>query len=346
MVDALPSSAGTDISAVIVPDFSGPRGLVFEARTLFFLASWLEAQAAGGTNRCRAHVCGIGEPPASVRRLAAQAGVSWSVHEPLLPDYGGFANKLRGLEAPVAGGRVLLLDADVLVLGALDALHEIEADLAAAPAGKPQVPEEQWQLIYTGLGLPMPAERMASSYGELGVPVGTGTLRYQPQPAEAQSMLPYYNSGSVLVRRGSELRAVWEDCLRRIPAIFQGRNVVPADAVTSGDQVALAVAVQRLREQGTIFELLPRAFNTRLIHFRGGARVGSVRLLHAPGFAGTVSAREELVPAVEQYVARWSEAIREGQSADSAARDQDIEQAREILRHLWERWVREAWEDA
>ena len=319
MVDALPDPSDAEITAVIVPDFTGPRGLVFEARALFFLASWLRAKAAGGTARCQAHVRCIGEPPESVRRLAAHAGVTWSVHEPLLLEYGGFANKLRGLEVKAVGGRVLLLDADVFVLGALEGLHEIKADVAAAPAGKPQVPENQWRLIYTGLGLPVPSERMASSYGELGVALGSGTLRYLPAAAEAQSMLPYYNSGVLLVRRAGELRAVWENCLRRIPAMFQAKGVAPADAVTSGDQVALAVAVQTLRAQGMSFQILPPVYNTRLIHFRGGARVGSVKLLHAPGFAGEVSAREELEPAVQHYLARWSGAIREGLSDNPVA---------------------------
>jgi hypothetical protein len=333
------------LTAVIVPDFAGPRPLVFEARTLFFLASWAEMFGTRGGTHIRAHVCFVGEPPASVVQLAARIRVGWSVHEPFLPDYGGFANKLRGLEAPVQSDRLLLLDADVLILGALDFLAAMDADLAAAPAGKPHVPEDQWRLIYAALGLAVPAERVVSSYGEFGVPLEREMLRYPQQEQDARSMLPYYNSGSLLVRRECGLREIWADYLRRIPAIFQSRGLPVADAVTGGDQVALAVAIQALRGQGASFELLPHAFNTRLVHFRGGARVGDTAILHAPGFAGAVRERSELAAAVRHYEERWIGAIRQGLREDPVACDHDTGQARAILQNLWHCWVREAWEN-
>jgi hypothetical protein len=267
------------------------------------------------------------------------------VHEPLLVEYGGFANKLRGLEAPFDGGRILLLDADILVLGKLDALAGIDADFAAAAADKPQVPKAQWRLIYAGLQLPLPAERMASVYAEAGGALENVAHPYQGQEAEAGAMLPYYNSGAVLVRRAAELRAVWEDHLRRIPAIFEQESAVAAHAVTNGDQVALATALHALRGRGATFARLPPAFNARLSHFRTGAlRVDTTALLHAPGFAGSVQERCDLGRAVQDYEERWSGAIRQGLSDDPGARDQDLGRGHVILWHLWERWVRKAWE--
>ena len=334
----------TGMNVVIVPDFTPARELVFEARTLFFLASWIEQFREHQTAPFPLHVCCIGEPPDSVRRMAERAKAAVSIHEPVLMEYGGFANKLRGLEMP-ATDRLLLLDADFLVLGELDLLFRIDADIAAAPAGKPQVPTAQWRLIYDGLGLAMPDERMASVYGEHGASLEGVALRYAGQEAEAGAMLPYFNSGSLLVRTDCGLREAWEDHLRRIPAIFNGTQVLAAHAVTNNDQVALATALHALKGRGMSFERLPDEFNARLIHFRTGAlRFGGARLLHATGFAGSVRRRDELIPAIKNFEERWSEAIRQGQSGDSDACDCDVGAARAFLWNLWEHVVRDAWE--
>src|ERR1051325_3921722 len=81
---------------VIVPDFSGKRARAFEARTLLFLASWIEF--AGRARGFPLHVACIGEPPASVRWLVDRCGALISVHEPVGDGLRGSANKLRGLE--------------------------------------------------------------------------------------------------------------------------------------------------------------------------------------------------------------------------------------------------------
>ena len=76
---------------VIVPDFSGKAKTTFEARTLYFLASWLEC--AGKSREFPLHLACIGEPPESVRALAKQCDARISLHAPMGEDVGVFANK-------------------------------------------------------------------------------------------------------------------------------------------------------------------------------------------------------------------------------------------------------------
>lgn len=72
-----------------------------EARALFFLASWLERGCAFPL-----HLACVGEPPSSVRALAAAAGARvWAA-----------ANRREALAGPFQTGRVLLVGAETLVL--------------------------------------------------------------------------------------------------------------------------------------------------------------------------------------------------------------------------------------
>ena len=103
------------LDVVIVPDFSGRAAMLFEARALFFLASWLHVYGGRSMRRRapRLHVCCIGDPPQSVATLAARAGASVECHRPIRE--AGLINKLRGLDVQHRGGRLLLLDVDTLV---------------------------------------------------------------------------------------------------------------------------------------------------------------------------------------------------------------------------------------
>ena len=333
------------MDAVIVPDFTTEFPAVFEARALFFLASWLELFGEIGAGAINPHLACIGEPPESVRRLAARAGAGISVHAPVAGLWGGFANKLRGLEAPGSGERRLLLDADVLVLCGLEGLDEIGADFAAAAAGKPQVPLDLWRQIYATLELPLPTERMASVRGRLGLGVDSVFNPYEGQSDETVAMLPYYNSGVVLARRDRGLREQWEDHLRRIAAMAASDEMfAPFHAVIYGDQVALATSLQALRARGRTFEGLPDEFNARLVHFRAGAmQWEQVRLFHATGFLKGLRERADLPTAVKKYACRWAEAMAEGEVARGEARG-SCEQPGRFLQRLWERWVQPEWE--
>ena len=337
------SAAGRLAEVTVVPDFSGEIVAMFEARTLFFLASWLERYGEGspGEGRPRVHVCCVGEPPGSVRRMAVRAGARLSVHEPMPGFWGGFANKLRGLEDPGGDARVLLLDVDVLVLGGVEVFDGFAADFAAAAAGKPQVPLAKWEVVYTTLGLDMPSERIPSLRGRLGLGVEAVANPYEGQKDEVDAMPPYYNSGIVLLREGCGLRARWEDHMRRLAVLVAERLEMTAHrALMVGDQVGLATALQSLRAEGRTFQPLPDGCHARLVHLRGGAlRWGDIELFHATGFLRELQARGGLAEAVEDYAARWAAAFRAGGGAEA-----DAQQPRRFLWRLWEKWVRPEWE--
>ena len=337
--------SGEALDVVTVPDFGAETALTFEARCLFFLGSWLEQygeNGGGGEVPCL-RLCCIGEPPASVRRLAARAGADVFVREPLPGFWGGFANKLRGLENVAPGRRLLLVDTDVLLLGGLAGLGEIRADFALAAAGKPQVPQETWETIYAALNVPLPAARMSSIRGRLGVGMDTVQHRYEGQGNEAEAMLPYHNSGVLLARGGDGLRALWEAHLHAILHLANPRPDLAANAaLIYGDQAGLATALEALRGQGRTFEPLPDAWHARLVHLRAGAlRWRDIRLFHATGFLRELSTRAGLPEALEKYVRRWTEAMREG--AERGA-EEDGEAPRRFLTKLWERWVQAEWE--
>ena len=334
------------LEVVTVPDFSGEAAGLFEARTLFFLASWLEWRATNpGPAAPALRLCCIGEPPGSVRRLAERAGAEIGVHGPVAGFWGGFANKLRGLEGG-GRGRRLVLDADVLVLGAPDVSDLGGVDFAAAPAGKPQVPQALWERLYAALGVPLPPERIPSLRGRLGLTLEDVSLRYAGQGAEAAAMLPYHNSGVLFVQGDTGgLRACWEAHLHRILQLATtDPEMAPLHALMYGDQVGLATALQALRAQGRTFALLPDDLNVRLVHLRAAAvRWRDIRLFHATGFLRGLHSRDDLPARLDEYAARWSGAMAEGATRDPAAAE-DAGHPRRFLHGLWDRWVRAEWE--
>lgn len=311
------------LDVVTVPDFretAAAAAAVFEARTLFFLASWLERAGPRAREGFTLHLAGIGEAPASVRRLAAQCGASLSRHEPLPLNAGSTANKLRGFDAPARSPRLLLLDSDVLVLGDLgDLPAAVPADaLAASPAGNARVPDATWEAIYDGLGLPCPVERILSIRAELH-------LR-EPAP-----MYPYYNSGVLLLPRSAPLRDAWARDIASIGAMPLGRTA----ALAASDQAGLATALHRLRGAGGVaFQRLPAAYHVCPPHFEGRALpFEEVRLFHAVGFLRGLPGRDAVETEMEAYLARWPGSAADGQRAAT------------FLRGLWTRHVRPALSD-
>ena len=283
-----------------------------------------------------------------MRRLAARAGASVSVHAPLGLVHGGFANKLRGLEAPGQSSHRLLLDADMLVLGPLAGIMGAPpaADFAAAPAGKPQISAACWEEIYAGLGLPVPTTRMACLRAELGLGMDRVHRRYPFQEPEAAAMLPYHNSGALRARRGTALRAVWEEHLGWIGEHFRGRPDAPA-ALTGGDQVGLATALHALAvREGRTFRRLPDEFNVRAPHWQAGARRRrDVRLFHATSLFSGLSHRAGLPAAMDEFTLRWVAGLREGFGGRPLVFRWEAWRAGRFLPRLWRRWVRRAWQD-
>ena len=203
----------------------------------------------------------------------------------------------------------------------------------------PRVPTAHWAEIYAALDVPFPAERIRSVTAELGLSrAGDG---FPPEP-----MPPYFNGGVLLVPPGCPLRERWEDHLRRIPARFAARAAGWPEserrAVIQSDQAALATALASLRAGGWAFSTLPAAAHARRVHFRGGAlRVDDAAVLHAIGmFKGLTDCTVPAVgAALETWLARWQEAIREGRP-DGA--DRECRRAADVVHHLWRAHVEPA----
>ena len=341
-LDQAPAAAtvGT-LDIVTVPDFRPKSAALFEARTLFFLGSWLERAGAYARSAFRLHLACIGEPPGSVRQLAAQCGATISLHEPLQLNDGLTTNKLRGLETVTDGSRLLLLDSDLLVLNDLGGLaNAAPADtFAAAPSCAHRVSDEYWERIYNTLNLPGPAERILSIRAERGL-------------NEASPMYPYYNSGVLLFPPGYDVRNLWERDIASIRSIFlaqaQAKITPPLLAVTASDQAGLATALHRLRLGGMPFCRLPEAFHYRPSHFAGGTLpFDEVRLFHAIHFLRGLKARSEIEPLMEGYIQRWTGEIRSGWRRRGRLRFlwrgwSDANKAAGFLRGVWRRQVQPA----
>ncbi|MDI6772681.1 MAG: hypothetical protein QME77_08850 [bacterium] len=224
------------MDVVTVADFAGPAAKRFELRALLFLGAWMRHQ---GTSRSwPLHLACIGNPPVSVRRLAALAGASVTVHEPAPPPHFATGNKLRGLEVAPTTDRFLLLDTDVLILGDLDPLAQmVGGGIGAGPARFNLLSEPIWRRVFDSVG---------GRY-----PVASGPP-------------PYYNSGVLMAPWSLGLGGVWWEHVRRILQAFS------ADPL-SGDwkwrrhaeQYGLATAIEGFRQQDISVTAIPPAFHAR-----------------------------------------------------------------------------------
>lgn len=266
------------LDVVAVPDFLGEQARVFEARTLLFLASWIEN--AGGASDLSLHLACIGEPPASVRWLARRCDADVSVHEPLDADRGRYSNKLRGLEVRGRGDRVLLVDTDVVVVSDPGGLAEMGQCIAASPVYKPWLPKRYWRTIYPLLDMEPPKERIASALGEL-LREGADEGLSPGQSARLLSMFPYYNGGVLLLPWDCGLRPLWEDHIRKIAAGFHERDK-HWRFLGAGDEVGLATAIELLKRHGVAFKRLPDDHHACWHHVWAGVlRWSDVKLFHA-----------------------------------------------------------------
>lgn len=323
----------------MVPDFSSRAGrAVFEARTLFFLGSWLE-NAGAAARRFPLHLVCIGEPPESVRRLAERGGAAIHVRETLRSGQSVTVNKLRGLELGDGGpGRTLLVDADVFVLGDFSALAaDVPAGIAAAPAGSKWVTEAHWQKIYAELSLPASTERTPALTYELGlVPPDKVLHREHGDTTDLRRVLPYHNTGVLLVPRAGGLRELWAEHHQRVRRLFEPepetrpnglaarllngarrlgtRRRKISHTVTTCDQAAFASAVEVLRGQGMPFQRLPDPYHARWLHCRAGVLgFDEMKIFHATGFLrGWRGGRRALEASVGEYVRDWQENLRLG----------------------------------
>jgi hypothetical protein len=252
---------------ITVPDFSA-NTTVFEARTLVFLASWLEN--AGAAREFPLHLACIGQPPASVRRLAARCGARITTHEPLkLRHDHHVGNKFRGLEITPETDRFLLLDVDIAILSDPSRLAELGDCIAACPDDAPNVAVADWQTIYAAFGLPLP-QTIPPLVCELDLPrYPRRMMGFEAEDGQVEAMLPYYNGGVVFAPWACNLRERWEASILRIASLYDERRET-RKWIHQSDQAALAVTIETLVAEGWAFRRLPDAFNARWQHLYAG----------------------------------------------------------------------------
>jgi hypothetical protein len=251
---------------ITVPDFSGPAVPGFELRALLFLGAWIRHH--GASRSWPLHLACIGEPPASVRRLAGMAGASVTVHPPMPAPFPETANKLRGLEIAPSSDRFLLLDTDTVVLKDLAPMARAVGDgIGVGPATFNHLPEPLWRRIYELVGVPYPgptgtcwhAQWDLSAHRPISPPALEQCLR----------MPPYYNSGVVMAPWSLHLGRLWKEHIERI---VRGLDSAPVPAGTKwvrhSDQHGLATATEALRREGARVVTLPLPYQARppLLH--------------------------------------------------------------------------------
>lgn len=335
-----PSCTDKVLDVVTVPDFQPAVAAKFEARTLFFLASWLERAGAYARAAFHLHLVCIGEPPRSVRGLAELCGAEISVHPPWRINRGHSSNKLRGLAATRRSGRLLLVDCDLLVLGDLADLPEaVPAHaFASAPADRCRISDAYWEIIYDALKLPRPTARVLDLHAELGL-------------EEARPMYPYSNAGILLLGHPADLLGLWEHDIAAIHALFReqaaARWTLELNPVTASDQAGLATALHRLALAGRLVCRLPDRFHYRPTHFAGGALpFAEIRLYHAIEFFRGLKVRTKIEEEMEAYIQKWTAEIHAGwarkATPDPEREQSEADHAASFLRDLWRQHVKPA----
>ena len=246
-------SAGA-VDVVVVPDFAGSGRRLFEARTLLFLGSWLEH--AGASRAWPLHLACIGEPPPGVAALAERCGARVSRHPEFTVRGQRYLNKLRGLEVESSTGRILLLDADTLVLGDLAPAAGLGEGFAALVAATNRIPAALWEELFAAAGTKPPAERVLPLIAQLADRLPTSVMR---EPFR-EAIPPHYNTGVLLVPARCRLREHWERVARLLDERYAGRDELH-DHVVRNDQPSLAVAAALLRDDGVPVRTLPFALH-------------------------------------------------------------------------------------
>lgn len=273
------TDADRPFDVITVPDFSGRDNTVFEARTLVFLASWLENAAT--SEAYPLHLACIGAPPPSVRRLAARCHARITIHEPLrLRHDHHVGNKFRGLEIEPETDRFLLLDVDIAILSDLAPLASFGDCLAACPDDAPNVAAKDWETIYAAFDLPLPP-MIRPLVCDLDLPRHPQRLMgYEAGDGQIEAMLPYYNGGVVFAPWACGLRERWQENILRIASLYDERRET-RKWIHQSDQAALAVTIQMLAAEGWSFRRLPDAFNARWQHlYAGQPDLADIAVMH------------------------------------------------------------------
>jgi hypothetical protein len=262
---------------VIVPDFSGNAKKLFEIRTLFFLASWLEY--GGLTKTFPLHIAGIGPIPESVYTLGKRCNASFTQHQPL--HEGGFLNKLCGFEVEGLTENALLLDVDVLLLADISGLTTLLRHncISANVANDAHLSKYQWTHVYSALNLPCPPAQMTTLHREINVNVNNN-----PNYHESTATFPYYNSGVLFFPWGCHLKTIWKQHFSAINNLLRDPAYLLNEKVFAMDQPALATTIIHLQLQGIQFCELPKAYHARWQHiYARMLSINEAKLFHAIG---------------------------------------------------------------
>ena len=297
--------ASLQCDVITVPDFGSPR-VLFEARTLFFLASWIER--VGAPANLRLHLVCLGEPPPSVRELGERAGARLHEGRPPRTAFGATGNKLAGFGIAPTADHLLLVDADAVFLSDPSLPEDFAGSVALALANRPRISTELWREIYGVAGLPFPAERTPCRLHEAGV----ARFRHSDYPAQADEMVqmvPYYNSGVVFAPWASRFWERWAYYGDLVAA--WGRATHPdLRILANSDQTGLALAVSELIGAGQPFLRLPDPWHAILALLQTGrCRTSEIRVLHLIHFLRTLRRTQHLPWKMRQFFRQHGRAL-------------------------------------
>ena len=277
-------STSVPFDVVGVPDFAGEKPLLFEARTLFFLGSWIER--AGAAREFPLHLACIGEPPDSVKWLSERAGASITVHEPKSIHGSRFDNKMRCFEVEGRTEHILHVDMDVLMMGDPSPLGEMAGCVAAWPDGSSWVPNDVWRRALEFLGVEVPAEEEAPEPGK--------------KDAKPRPIVSFCNGGIFWAPWASGFSELWLDHMLRLEEFKETlEEPYKSSREFAGDEVSLATSVKACQASGVPFKPLPVAFNTPWRAVADGELdLDDVRLFHIFRLLKPLDGRRALAKAV------------------------------------------------
>lgn len=257
----------------------------FVSQTLLLAASWHRHAAADA----HLEVYTVGGRDAVIDGLLREIGADSDAIGPgRNDDFSPSSNKIEAAHPDPGGGRVLLLDNDVVFFGGVGGLADLPAGaIAGAEAGAPRVTAEQWRIIGDDIGLPLLRRRWSplNHWDEASADIDDAARARAPED------WLYLNSGVVLFPAGHDHREAWTSHQRRIREHFAG-HPLESVAVTSSDQAGLAASIAAHGE----FCWLPMRYNYRHGAFRLGLLpAGQIGIMHftgdVPGVGLTLSQR-------------------------------------------------------
>jgi hypothetical protein len=253
--------ASSPVDVITVPDFTGEAAPRFELRTLLFLGAWVRHQ--GASRSWPVHLACIGDPPISVRRLAARARASITVHPPMPHPFPPTCNKQRGFEVAPTATRFLLLDTDTLVLRDLAPLADaVGSGIGIGPTTGNHFPAPVWRQVYRSVGVAYPQAAGTCWHASWNL---SAHKRISPAYREqCRLMPPYHNGGVVIGRWAHRLGDRWRAHGALIaPLAAEQPPEIRRAFLRHIDQLSLATATAALAQSGVPMIPLPLAYQVR-----------------------------------------------------------------------------------